>query len=65
MRASIVLEQSNAYIRASEARSNVTPQTVMLDGIPPSIHHGGARKVSSHGIPVGSLRLVFRGFNQL
>ena len=28
-----------------------TPQTVMLGGILPSIHHGRARKVTIHGMP--------------
>ena len=42
----------------------LSPQTVMLGGIPPSIH-GGARKVASHDMLVCSLRLVFRRFNQL
>ena len=39
-----------------------TPQVVMLGGIPPSIHHGGARKVASHGMPLRSIQLVFCGF---
>ena len=37
----------------------------MSNGIPPSIHHGRARKDVSHVMPVSSLRLVSRGFNQL
>ena len=49
-------------LRRNRAHYDVT---VMLGGIPPSIHHGGARKAASHGMPVSSLRLVFRGFNEL
>ena len=40
-------------------------QTMMLGEIPPSVHHVGSQKMASYGIPVGSLRLVFRGLNRL
>ena len=43
----------------------MAPQTVMLGGIPPSIHHGGAQEVAGHGMLVSSLRLISYGFNQL
>ena len=38
---------------------------MMLGGIPTNIHHGGARDVTSHGVPVKNLRLVFHGSSQL
>ena len=44
---------------------SITPHTVMLGGIPPSIHHGRAWKVASHGMPLNSLMLVLRGFDNL
>ena len=51
------------YEQARETWPLITPQakTVMLDGIPPIIHHGRARKVARHGMPVNSLGLVFHG----
>ena len=44
---------------------SITPHTVMLGGIPPSIYHGRAWKVASHGMPLNSLMLVLRGFDNL
>ena len=35
-----------------------TPQTVMLGRIPPSVYHGGARKMANHGMPVSSEIIV-------
>ena len=42
---------------------DITPQTVMQGGIPPSIQHDGARNVANHGMTVSSLRLIFYCLN--
>ena len=40
-----------------------TPQTVMLGGIPPSIHYGGTRNMTIHGMQVSCLKPTFHCFN--